>query len=324
MYHLALGELLALHGDDAAAAAVFATALRLQRVYPPAVAAPGALRVLAPMLPAPWPHNVPLDFVLDRARTAVTRWYLTAEAPADAPALPPYDALPQAVNDPRRLPGTARPALAATLDGVPGCNVPRTVRVAADELAAGLPLPPPVLVRPVDAHGGRGLARVASAAELRGYLAQSHAAAFDVTAFVDFRAADGRYRKYRVMFVDGRPYPYHAAVADGWLVHAHRTEAARDAALRSEDERFLAAPASVFPRWDALMPAIAAALGLDYAGIDCARLPNGDVLVFEADAAMLVYRDARPAFAYRAPAVAAIGAALERLLYSRRLQPFRP
>jgi len=338
VYHLAFGELLHFHGEPAEAA--FTSAFALQRIFPPAVVAPGALRVLVPMLPGPWPRNVPLDFLLDRTRFAVTRWYITAEASVDLAHLPPHDCVFSALsadadgasaaafvaqafatvrNDPRRLAGTSRPLLARTLAHVAGCVVPQTVRVSAAELRGGLPLEVPVLVRPLDAHGGRGLERLEQPQELGAYLERTPARAYDVSRFVNFHDADGRYRKYRVMFVGGVPYPYHVAIGAGWMLHAYRTEIAADADLRAEDARFLADPRSVFADWDETMPAIAQAIGLDYAGIDCARLPDGRVLVFEADPAMLVHRDMRATFAYRGPAIEAIADALAHLL----VQPFR-
>jgi glutathione synthase/RimK-type ligase-like ATP-grasp enzyme len=283
-----------------------------------------------------------LDFIVDRSRFVLHKWYLTTRAEDDAAGLPAYDVVFDAIgasedaasalafatrfaagaprptiNDPRRVPGTARPALAATLAGIAGCTVPATVRAATDAIdRPGLAFP--LIVRPVDRHGGRDAALVTDAAALREHAAHTGAAAFDLTAFVDYRDPDGLYRKYRIIFVDGRPYPYHLAAGTGWMIHYHRTAMAERADLRAEEARFLADPAAVFPGWDTTMPAIAAALGLDYAGIDCARLPDGSVLVFEADTAMLVHaNDAPEPFGYKQPAVARIAAALGAMIADR-------
>ena len=341
-FGLALGELTMLAGDEPAARAHLAAAFAHRRVFSPLQPPAGARNVLVLLAPAPWPHNAPLDFIVDRSRFVLHKWYLTARADGDVAGLPAYDVVFDAIgasdeaapalafatgfaaarsratiNDPRRVAGTARSALAATLAGIPGCTVPATVRVAASDLdRPGIALP--LVARPVDRHGGRDAALVADAGALHDHAAHTGASAFDLTAFVDYRDRDGLYRKYRVMFVDGRPYPYHLAADTHWMIHYHRTAMAERADLRAEEARFLADPAAVFPGWESTMPAIAAAFGLDYVGIDCARLADGSVLVFEADTAMLVHaNDAPEPFAYKQPAVARIAAALGDLIADR-------
>jgi hypothetical protein len=102
------------------------------------------------------------------------------------------------------------------------------------------------------------------------------------------------------------------------MIHYHRAPMDRTAWMRDAEARFLADPTTVFPGWPVTMPALAAAIGLDYAGIDCARLDDGSVLVFEADAAMLVHASDPPdRFAYKRPAVARIAAALGDLIERR-------
>lgn len=148
-FALALGELTMLAGDEPAAQARLDTAFAQRRIFSPLRSPAGARSVLALLLPAPWPRNVPLDFVLDHQRFALHKWYLTGRAEADAEILPAYDVIFDAIgasedataplafatrfvraqarptiNDPRRVPATARPALAAALHGVAGCTVP--------------------------------------------------------------------------------------------------------------------------------------------------------------------------------------------------------
>ena len=66
------------------------------------------------------------------------------------------------------------------------------------------------------------------------------------------------------------------------------------------------------------MPALGAALGLDYAGIDCAQLPDGTLLVFEADSRMLVHAlDGTEEGRYKRAAVERIRRALM-ALFDRR------
>lgn len=348
-HRLALAELTHLGGDADSAQRHFVAAFATTRVFSPAAAAPGARDVLVLLQPGPWPQNIPLDFIVDRARFTLHKWYLHAEADADAEHLPRYDAVVVAIgaaeraaaalayarrfvaergavplNDPACIAGTSRPALAATLAGIAGCSVAAAARVDAarlrdlpEDAAAVAGIAFPLLVRPVDGHGGRDLVLAADAAAVRAHVAAAGAAAYDVSAFVPYAGPDGFYRKYRVMFVDGAAFPYHAALDERWMIHYHRAPMAEHAWMRAEEERFLRDPGAVFPGWTTTMPAIAAALGLDYAGIDCTRLADGSVLVFEADAAMLVHGNDPPGrFGYKRPAfdriAAAFGALLER------------
>jgi hypothetical protein len=63
---------------------------------------------------------------------------------------------------------------------------------------------------------------------------------------------------------------------------------------------------------------IARAIGLDYFGIDCSIDPAGNLLVFEADPAMIVHmQDPVELFGYKRLYVPQIFASLERLLDSR-------
>jgi hypothetical protein len=193
-----------------------------------------------------------------------------------------------AINDPRKVRGTARDRLATTLAGIPGCRVGTVRRVSRAELvqiADGFPL----LVRPTDAHGGRGLERVDDAADIAAYAARVPSERYDAGAFVDYRSPDGFYRKYRVMFVGGVPFPYHLALDESWMIHYHRAPMGAHEWMRDEERRFLQAPEEALAGWETALGAVGAATGLDYFGIDCTVLPDGTLFVFEADAAMLVH-----------------------------------
>lgn len=343
---LALGELLHLAGDRDGAAAAFARALAEQRVFaapsPPVPSGVGGpLAVLALLAPLGWSANVPLDFVLDPQQVVLHRWYVDDEL---REPLPPYDLVFDAlgeseaaagaqlkaarflaqetkptINPVARLAATARPALGATLRGIAAIVVPAARRAPAAGLAPlAAELGYPLLVRPVDAHGGRGLVRLDDAAALRAYAGAADAALVDVSAFVDYRSTDGWFRKYRVICIDGVPYPYHLATAPAWNVHYRSSATPESPELRAEERHFLADPASVFGDWSATGAALAKAVGLDYFGVDCARLGDGRWLVFEADPAMLVYDgDAGPGDDDKRGAVDAIRVALQAMLKRR-------
>lgn len=332
---LALSELLFDLGDTAASAAYREHALAQKRLY---LAGPHSAnaqrRVLVLNAPAPWAQNTPLDFMIDPRAAALHRLYLTGES--IPPALPPHDLVFNAIgeaehahdaiaraeqfvaaqdkrviNRPAHLRNTARPHLADALRGVHGSVVPRTHRIPRDELASWNDFP--VLARPIDTHAGRGLERLDDAAALAGYLVQHEDERFDAVPFVEYRSADGFYRKYRVVLVDGKPYPYHLALSPEWMVHYIKTPTANVDWMRAEEERFLRDPRSAFANWDRTFSEMAQALGLEYVGVDCALLADGTVLVFEADTAMLVHCR-EPADSYKHQYVPVIFRAVEALL----------
>ena len=275
--------------------------------------------------------NVPLRDLIPRATTTVIRWYVEYAVGDPDPALAQADVvfnaigdadmapeLPAAVerfldgrrvlNPPGRVASTRRCDLPGLLAGIPGIVVPAVMRHESRDPAD---LSGPVLVRPIGSHGGEGLRRYDDAEALAGL----QGGARYVTQFVDYVSPDGWYRKYRVIFVGGRPYPYHLAISRHWLVHYWTAGMEQDARRRDEERRFLANPAAaVGPVAMAALGAIGERLGLDYAGIDFGLLPDGRLVVFEANATMLVHpeRDAR--FAYRNPAVEAIRSAFTAML----------
>jgi len=346
----ALAELATLARDEPAATGWFAAAFARQRLFSPPRPLAGAKHALVLGLAGPWPRNMPLDFVVDEARWTLHRWFLPdperaaralprvdlivnalgessagAAALADAQAILADAGLP-AINVPGRLPALGRDRLAATLAGVRGVRTPAALRLSRDALAASggaiAGLAYPLLVRPLDSHGGRGLEKLDAPAELVGYLARIVADAYDCSSYVDYRSADGWFRKYRIMFVDGVAYPYHLAIDEGWMVHYYRTGTTATPWMNDEEARFLEAPERAIAGWNDAVPAIAAAFGLDYVGIDCAQLPDGTLLVFEADAAMLVHAlDRSPAGQSKRAAVDRLRAALM-ALFDRRAATF--
>jgi glutathione synthase/RimK-type ligase-like ATP-grasp enzyme len=212
---------------------------------------------------------------------------------------------------------TGRVANAARLGRLPGVIAPaaRVLHRDGDEIENF-----PVILRAPGMHMGRGMIRADDAAALADAV-QTFAQREDLIAisYVETRSADGAWRKYRAMAIDGVLYPLHLAIAQRWDVHYFSAAMADRADYRAEEARFLADPvaATGSQAWDAL-GRVRDALGLDYAGIDFALAGDGRIVVFEANAAMTVLRpDADPRFAYRHAATAAIAAALERMFVRR-------
>ena len=334
---LVLSELLFDVGEHAASEHYRKHALSQKQLYLAGPHSRGAsCNVLVLDAPAPWAENTPLEFMIDPHAAALHRLYLTGDP---LPELPAYDVIFNAIgeaerahpaierarqfiatsdkrviNRPAQLWKTGRPHLAAALSDVHRCTAARTRRITRAQLQGCVAFP--MLARPIDTHAGRGLERIDDANALAEYLARHDDRRFDVTPFIEYVSADGFYRKYRVVLVDGKPYPYHLAISPHWMVHYIKTPTASVGWMRTEEERFLREPAAVFPSWERTFTEMADAIGLEYFGVDCTLLPDGNVLVFEADAAMLVHCR-EPSESYKHQYVPRIFRAVEALLAKR-------
>ena len=303
-----------------------ARALALQQVYRlPAAGPRPAMRLLAIYGPGDMTANTPLDCLLEGSDVETTLLYVTPERPLpyglpehdlvyvamgesdrSLPLLGGLDSLAQLsgkaiVNPPSRIALLGRDTVAARLDGVAGLQMPATLRaprgsleeVAANRRAVASLLPGanfPLIIRPVGSHGGKDLERLEDAPSLARYLATAPDAEFYISPFIDYRSRDGMYRKVRVALIEGRPYACHLAISQNWMVHYANAGMFDSAEKRAEEELFFREFEQVFVRrHEAALREINEALGLDYVGIDCGETPEGELLVFEADTAMIVH-----------------------------------
>ena len=148
----------------------------------------------------------------------------------------------------------------------------------------------PIIVRPLDSHAGHGLVRIADPVQLRDYIAASEASEFYIAPYIDYRSADGRFRKYRIVFIAGRPYLAHLAISEHWMVHylnagMHESEEKRAEEAQSM-ERF---DYEFGARHRGALGAVAAQTGLEYFAVDCAETTDGRLLLFEAGTGMIVH-----------------------------------
>ena len=222
------------------------------------------------------------------------------------------------INPPARVRVTGRVQNAKRLGMVPGVVTPRIDVLPQADVMAAPDLRFPLLLRAPGFHTGQHFHYVADRAGLAAAAAMPGDQVLAIQ-YLDARGADDMVRKYRVMFIDGVVYPWHLAVSADWKVHYVTADMATNAGFRAEEARFLTDMAGVLgePAMAALA-GIAATLGLDYAGADFALAPDGSVLLFEANATMVVAPpDPDPMWDYRRPAADAVLAAVRRML-SRR------
>jgi glutathione synthase/RimK-type ligase-like ATP-grasp enzyme len=129
----------------------------------------------------------------------------------------------------------------------------------------------------------------------------------------------GDYHKYRVMYIDGVLYPLHLAISRHWKVHYFSANMDDQSVSRQKEKAFLEDMQSVLGNKavTALMR-IGQMLGLEYAGIDFAVTASGDVLLFEANATMVIpMPDADDKWQYRREAVENIQEAVKLMLINR-------
>jgi Flp pilus assembly protein TadD len=222
------------------------------------------------------------------------------------------------INPPGGILKTGRDSASALFHGIEGMVTPEVRRIEPDTLAA-FRIERPMLIRPAGDHGGENLVLLRDEADKTAYLATGPGERLLLTPFHDFRSPDGFWRKYRLIFVDRQVYPFHLAIGEDWLLHYWRADMARSDWKRAEEERFLADWQGVFgPRAAAAVQEAARRLDLDYGGMDCALTADGRVLLFEANACLLLHLDdPAAAFPYKHRHVPRIRSAFTRLVFER-------
>ncbi len=342
--HLALYEIEQIRGHADRAVEHQRHALTQQRLYSRR-APQERRRVLGLLAPGDWKANAPLELILPPEQTTLHRLYVVGDEPQVKLDLPPVDvafvaigespaavrplrtaarvlrslAIP-AINEPRFVLRTNRMRLPRFLASIPNCVVaPIALATRAMLLEGNMNMPFPVIVRPIGSHAGEGLERIDDARALADYAARMPQGTYYVSTFIDYRSADGYYRKYRVILIDGRPYPFHLAVSPNWMVHYYNSPMREQAWMREEEARYLegggecnSAPIL------ATLRLIAKRLRLDYIGVDCAIDRDGRLVVFEADPAIIVHLlDDPQLFGYKRGAIKNIFSAIESMLDER-------
>jgi Flp pilus assembly protein TadD len=223
------------------------------------------------------------------------------------------------LNLPERVACTGRDRVHELFGDIQGLLVPDVRWMMRDELSGSYSADVPLLIRPGGSHGGEDLALIKTPSDMAGYLAKVPHERFLLADFHDFKGPQDYYRKYRFIFVDRQPFPCHLAIAENWLVHYWRAEMGRAEWKKREEEDFLTDWRRVFgPKAAAVIAQVAQRMDLDYGGMDCSILPNGEVLLFEANACMLVHLDdAEADFPYKHQAVPRIRDAMTRMVRNK-------
>jgi hypothetical protein len=325
-------------GDKQAGLAIQHEVLLSHRLFrSPCVAKPPRLRVLALAAATDMGSNTPIEFLLEESGIELIMLYVIPEADLPTP-LPDHDiaiviasdsedcrdalakidaAAPNwprpLLNPPRLVCNLDRDKLHRLLAGIEGLVIPATTAATREQLlgaGSGATLASiaddlgfPMIVRPRGSHAGNGLAKVKDAEAMRDYLEGREEDQFFVSRFIDYCSEDGMFRKNRIVFVDGRPYACHMAIADRWDIWYLNAGMTQSAAKRLEEEAFMRSFDVAFARrHQTPLAAMAARIALDYFTVDCAETRNGSLLIFEADNTAVVHNmDPAAVFPYKAP-----------------------
>jgi glutathione synthase/RimK-type ligase-like ATP-grasp enzyme len=320
-----------LYGNRGDALDLQRRALKGQRIYrrPAAAPAQDVLRLLAFMAPGDFMANTPLEFLLEGSDVRLDMLYLVPGTPVPE-AIPDHDlafvaigesdenqvllrALDAVVqgwprpvlNAPERIAHLSREGTWELLRSSPGITIPRTLRLDRQSLArlGGDTIEFPIIARPIGSHAGQGLTKIDTPAGIAAHLQQQPEAEFYVAHFIDYRSADGMFRKYRIALIEGRPFACHMGVSEHWMIHYLNAGMRESAPKRAEEARFMAEFDQDFAKRHArAFDALAEHVGLEYFGIDCGETAEGELLIFEADVAMIVHAmDPPDLFPYKQP-----------------------
>ena len=233
------------------------------------------------------------------------------------------------INPPTSVLATGRVSNAGRLALLPGVLAPMTVglpreRLAAPDAAASLGrrgFAFPLLLRAPGFHAGRHFLRVETPDQLPVAIGAIPGPDLVIIQYLDARGADGNARKYRVMIVDGEIYPLHLAISSQWKVHYFTADMAERPEHRAEEAEFLADMKAVLgERGIAALERVRDALGLDYAGVDFAINADREIVVFEANATMVVNPpDPDQRWTYRRDAADRVQGAVRKMLIKKAI-----
>lgn len=328
-------------------------ALKLQQVYRqlPAVSSTKPIRLLAFMAPGDFMANMPIEFLLEGTGVRLDMLYIApgaalpqgvpdhdvamvavAESDANQPVLREIVELvrgwPRPVlNAPDRIARLTRDGTWELLRSTPGVVIPMNARLSrADFLRLGLGktaiddlLPGcafPIIARPSGSHAGEGLSKIDDRTAVAAYLQERIEQDFYIAPFIDYRNDDGKYRKYRVVLIEGRPYASHMATSSAWMIHYLNAGMTGSPEKRAEEAQFMANFDRHFAvRHSVALRAIAERFGLDYIPFDCGETQDGRLLVFESGTNMIVHSmDSPELFPYKRPQMEKLFHAFEVML----------
>lgn len=197
------------------------------------------------------------------------------------------------INRPEAVLRSTRDQMAKRLAGISGLLVPSVLRLKnakPDKVLGMLDLAGigfPLILREPGTHLGTTQILCDSADQLQAALVGGRE--YFATQFVDYRSEDGLHRKYRVWFIGPHAIFRHLFCSDHWNVHNKdgiRYMAGRPDLLAEEKAMFATPDRAFEPAIKQVLARVRERVDLDYFGIDFGIMPDGRMILFEANATM--------------------------------------
>lgn len=258
--------------------------------------------------------NIPVNFLRLKTRPSLDNVGVVLNLITDADLNPTVLGLAErflkghkgrVLNRPEAVMESRRDRVAARMAGIDGLIVPPVakfkgrpnVAIAAIE-KAGLGFP--AIFRIAGHHDGRvdGVCADLDAVVMQIDPKQT----YYLTQFYDLRQPTGLYRKFRVFYFGDKPVIRHRLVSDNWNVHGPARERVMPGYPDeiAEEKRVVEGGLATLPdQVQRIVKEIRARMPLDFFGIDFDIMPDGRVILFEANATMMFFPVSDdPRFAY--------------------------
>ncbi|RRS30712.1 MAG: hypothetical protein P794_05935 [Epsilonproteobacteria bacterium (ex Lamellibrachia satsuma)] len=229
------------------------------------------------------------------------------------------------INQPELVMKTRKDQLYVLLGKLEGASIPKTIRMAPKRLLdieiaikEGI-IDYPFVFQPADSQARSDICLIRSADQLH----DLERFAFDgrdyyVSEFVDHRSAEGLYRRYRVLMIDGKPYPGNMMISQEWVADAGSMWKLmeNDPALRDEEKAFLQQGDALL---NALCEQIYTILPLDYFVVEFGFDTQKKPLILEVSSCVWTVgpQTESEAFDYRKQKSTEIKEALSNMIHKR-------
>jgi hypothetical protein len=266
--------------------------------------------------------NIPVNFLRLKAKPSLTGVGVVLNLITDADRNPIVLGLARrflkgfsgrVINRPEDVLDSGRDRVAERMKGIDGLVVPAVARfkgrpnlalAAIDR--AGLRFP--AILRVAGRHDGHIVGVCADSAAVLEQLDPGET--YYLTQFYDLRDPSGLYRKYRIFYFGERGVIRHRLVSDHWNVHGPDRERFMPHypdEIAAEKHVVEGGPGALPAEARRILGEMRARMPLDFFGIDFDILPDGRVILFEANATMMFFpisTDPRFAFGHSARAQA--------------------
>lgn len=216
-------------------------------------------------------------------------------------------------NDPTNVFATTREKIYQQFNNLPKIYVPKVIRFNPKSTkdvfntAKVNNINFPFLIRPCGAHESQNLNLIRS--EKDSELLEQYAlngSDHYITEFVDYKSADGLYRKARLLIIGGKILPRHFMTGETWMVHGSLHEK-----YMAHNPETIAAEQHFINNFENLIDPVALkslrkiyeTLGLDYLGFDFAIRHDGSLIIFEINPAQNPFIELNTSYFPYMPAV---------------------